>query len=255
MEEGTTCEKCHVSFASANTLSRHKKRCIEGRVFTCECSKTFTRKPAQDNHMKMCSYVLLRKEIEDLKKEIEGLKKRPSVINIENNYNNYNFIKQVVGQGLICHVDEDVIYDSVMRELSQPNSSIKTKKEVQDIVYNALIGITTSSNKRDNNMLYNIVQKLVERDITAGNEIIMGIRKALTPVYKERWERLQRHYKRKENRDEQSSMDEWYWLLRDYPSVFMNCILKKLHIKNYLTEDITYNNPMRIGYDDNILAV
>ena len=210
--------------------------------------------------MKTCYYVLRNEiensktEIEDLKKEIECLKKRPSVINIENNYNNYNFIKQVVGQGLICHVDEDVIYDSVMRELSQPNSSIKTKKEVQDIVYNALIGITTSSNKRDNNMLYNIVQKLVERDITAGNEIIMGIRKALTPVYKERWERLQRHYKRKENRDEQSSMDEWYWLLRNYPSVFMNCILKKLHIKNYLTEDITYNNPMRIGYDDNILA-
>lgn len=247
MEKSNQCENCKKIFSAPTLMYRHRKSCIEGRIFTCECNKAFTRKPALVIHMKTCSCVILKEEIESLKKEIEILKNRPSkVINIENQYNNYNVIKQIVGQGLIGHVDEDIVFESVKRELSKPDCSIKTKKDAQDLVYNALIGIATSSNKRDNNILYNIVQKLVERDITASNEVIVGIHKALLPVCNARWEYLQRHYKRKENRDEQESMNEWYCLLRDDPRLFMKPILKNLHLKNYLTEDVTFNNPMRI---------
>ena len=164
----------------------------------------------------------------------------------------------MVARGLVEHVDQDIIYDAMCEELIAADYKIDSLLDVQKIVFNALVERVMSSNKRTRNMVYNILKKLAYREVSLTDQIIVGIRRCLTPEYQKQYDNKPKHRSWKDQRKMQDQMSIWYPLLTDKPGQFMEPILRKLHVDNYLLtceEGFEYVAPPRITYNDPLLVL
>ena len=141
----------------------------------------------------------------------------------------------------------------MIEELTTSDYKITTLIDVQKIVFNVLVKRVTSSNKRTRNMVYNIMKKLVYRDVSITEQVMIGIRKALMPEYQKQYDHKPKRRSWRDHRIIQDDMDIWYALLMDKPVQFMDPILRKLHIQNYISigdDGIEYCVPAQITYKD-----
>ena len=263
------CSLCEKNFSRQSSLSRHTTTVCNKRTFECSCGLEFTRGDNLHQHQKTCKANAkieqlnvdnqklflenkeLSSEIKDLSSENKELRARPTVIN------NYNIIN-VVARGLIEHVDENIIHSAMIEELTTSDYKITTLIDVQKIVFNVLVKRVTSSNKRTRNMVYNIMKKLVYRDVSVTEQVMIGIRKALIPEYQRQYDNRPKRRSRKDHGKIQDDMDIWYALLMDKPVQFMDPILRKLHIQNYISigdDGVEYCVPAQITYKDPYLVL
>ena len=270
------CPSCNKIYLSASNLSRHKSTVCNKRVIICPCGSEFTRKDKLNIHQKTCNAAKLKLEIEQLRltnkelsseitdlssenkellsenKELSSenneLRSRPVTV-VNNNY--YNI--QVVADGLIEHIDENIIYDAMCEELKAADYMIDTTLDVQKIVFNTLIQRVTSSNKRTRNMVYNIMKNLAYRDVSTRDHVLVGTSRTLVPEYQKQYDNRKPGCSHRDHRSRQDKMDIWYNLLLEKPSQFMEPILRKLHVQNYLLrgeEGVEYTVPPRLTYKD-----
>ena len=263
------CQVCEKTFSTLSNLHRHTATVCKKTLFKCSCGSEYTRSDSLQRHQKTCQSNRLNEEIKrlnvdnqklssenkelsseikELSSEIKELRARPTIIN-----NNYNTIINVVSRGLIEHVDENIIHTAMIEELAASEYKITTLIDVQNIVFNVLVKRVTSSNKRTRNMVYNIMEQLVYRDVSVTEQVMIGIRKGLIPEYQKQYDNRPKRRSRRDHGKIQDDMDIWYSLLMNKPVQFMDPILRKLHIQNYISigdDGIEYCVPAQITYKD-----
>ena len=255
MGDPYACPTCEKTFSEISNLRRHKNTVCKKQSHSCSCGSSFTRKDNLKTHKQKCK---AQEAIDKVKAGLTAPATHPTtIVNITNNYTTIN---QTISDGLIDHVDSDIVYDAIIDELEIAQKSIESEEngtigrsekcchidnlaDVQRLVGNALINKVSSSNLRDINILFNYLQSLIDRDINSNNEIVDGTRRALKPAGEARFNYLKKH----KDKNKLDKLDEWYHLLFHKSSLFFGPILKRLHRKNYV-RNRKFVEPARICY-------
>lgn len=230
------CENCQRVFADASNLRRHMKSVCGSHKFACVCGSEFARKDSLKRHKQKCK---AQERVDQIQADLEA---KPSTI-IVNNIS----INQLISNGLVNHVTEQMIFDAIQNEidLAQDSSILDSLSSVQKLVGNALIGKVSSSNMRHPNFVYNKHGSLVDRDINSENEVTIGTKRALKTKGEARYNRLMKNPLK--NKVKINNINNWYSALTKQPNLFYSKIAQGLHRKNYI-ENGKYVDPPRLSY-------